>query len=90
MVRGSALADDDAAGELYASLMGQDLTRWPFARARAKLAYGSWLRRHQRYAQARDVLHAARAAFTRIGAAIWADRARSELNASVARKAGAL
>jgi hypothetical protein len=39
---------------LYAGLMGQDLARWPWARARAKLAYGSWLRRQRRPAEARD------------------------------------
>ena len=86
----AVLADDGAATEPYDSLVGQDLTRWPFARARARLAHGSWLRRQQRHGEARDVLRAARAAFTGIGAAIWADRARSELNAALASKPGTL
>jgi len=82
----AVLADDSTAAELYACLMGQELSRWPFALARAQLAYGSWLRRQHRYDQARDVLRTARAAFTGIGAAIWADRAAPELKAAIARK----
>jgi hypothetical protein len=75
----AVLAEDGVAAELYAGLMGHDLTRWPFARARAQLAYGGWLRRQRRHPEAR-------AAFTGIGAAIWAERARAELNAAATRK----
>ena len=82
----AVLADDSVAAEPYAALMGQDLSRWPFARARGQLAYGSWLRRQQRYAEARAVLREATIAFTGIGAAVWADRARSELSAAAATK----
>jgi tetratricopeptide (TPR) repeat protein len=78
------LSDDAIAAEPYADLMGQDLRRWPWARARAELAYGRWLRRQRRDAEAAAPLASALAAFDRIGAGAWADRARSELAAALA------
>jgi len=78
----AVLSDDSAAGPLYADLMGQDLARWPWARARAELAYGGWLRRQHRYAEAREVLRGAETSFARIGAATWAVAARTELGAA--------
>jgi hypothetical protein len=80
----AVLSDDSAAGPLYADVMGQDLTRWPWARARAELAYGSWLRRQHRYAEAGEVLRGAEACFATIGAATWAAAARLELGATAA------
>ncbi len=82
----AVLADDGGAAPFYAVLMGHDLSRWPFARARAQLAYGSWLRRQRRYPEAWQMLRAAQGAFTGIGAAIWTDRARAELCAATARQ----
>ena len=64
--------------------MNQDLTRWPWARARAELAYGSWLRRQRRDAESVGVLGSALAAFGRIGATARADRARAEMTAALA------
>ena len=78
----AVLSDDSAARPLYADLMGQDLARWPWARARAELAYGGWLRRQHRYAEAREVLRGAETSFARIGAATWAVAARNELGAA--------
>ena len=78
----AVLSDDSAAGPLYADLMGQDLACWPWARARAELAYGGWLRRQHRYAKAREVLRGAEISFARIGAATWAVAARTELGAA--------
>ena len=80
----AVLSDDSAAGPLYADLMGQDLTRWPWARARAELAYGSWPRRQHRYAEANMALTEAEAGFSTIGAATWAASARRELGATAA------
>jgi hypothetical protein len=80
----AVLSDDSTAGPLYADLMGQDLTRWPWARARAELAHGSWLRRQHRDAEADKALRDAEARFSTIGAATWAASARRELSATAA------
>jgi DNA-binding CsgD family transcriptional regulator/tetratricopeptide (TPR) repeat protein len=50
--------------------------------ARTELLYGEWLRRARRRADARGHLRAALGVFERLGAAPWAERARSELRAS--------
>jgi hypothetical protein len=68
--------------------MGQDLARWPWARGRAELAYGSWLRRQRRYAEANEVLAGTEATFANIGAATWAAEARHELSATAAEMQG--
>jgi hypothetical protein len=78
------LADDATAPALYAELMSQDLTRWPWAKARAELAYGTWLRRQRRDAESVGPLGSALAAFNRIRAPVWADRARAEMTAALA------
>jgi tetratricopeptide (TPR) repeat protein len=83
------LAGDANGSQLYADLMSQDLTRWPWAKARAELAYGSWLRRQRRDAEAVGPLGSALAAFDRIGALVWADRARAEMTAALAAQPAA-
>jgi len=50
--------------------------------ARARLSYGEWLRRVNRRVDARRQLNAAHDAFTRMGAAAFAERARRELVAT--------
>jgi len=75
----AVLADDGAAAGAYAALMGQDLSRWPFARARAALAYGCWLGRLGHVTASREALRAAELAFRGIGAATWADRVVQQL-----------
>ena len=57
----------------------------PFEQARTRLLYGEWLRRNQRRASAREHLLAAAAAFARMGARPWQDRAEAELRAAGAR-----
>ncbi|MFE3187504.1 AAA family ATPase [Nocardia sp. NPDC059240] len=54
----------------------------PFERARTALLYGEWLRRDQRKAEARTRLRIAAETFDRLGAHLWADRARAELRAT--------
>ncbi|MFC4031576.1 AAA family ATPase [Streptomyces polygonati] len=76
------LAADDEAEELFAEALAADLTRWPFARARAQLAFGEWLRRQRRAADSRAPLRAAREAFDALGAIPWSERARQEMRAS--------
>ena len=70
----AVLADGAAAAAAYAPLMGQDLSRWPFARARAALAYGRWLGRQGRRAESREALRSAERDFRGIGADTWADQ----------------
>ena len=54
----------------------------PFDAARTQLLYGQWLRRDRRKADARAQLRIAVETFERIGAAPWAERARTELTAT--------
>ncbi len=54
----------------------------PFDEARTQLLYGEWLRRDKRKADARAQLRVALETFERIGAAPWAERARTELTAT--------
>ncbi|WTW97296.1 AAA family ATPase [Streptomycetaceae bacterium NBC_01309] len=54
----------------------------PFEFARTELLYGEWLRRARRRTDARTVLRSAEARFARLGAAPWAERARTELRAA--------
>ena len=76
------LASDDDAERLFSAALAAELTHWPFARARAQLAYGAWLRRRRRAAESRAPLRAARDTFDALGASAWGHRARRELRAS--------
>lgn len=77
------LADDAGfTAQFDESLHWHDRTASPFERARTELAYGGRLRRAGLRRPARDRLRAALAAFERMGATLWADRAQSELRAS--------
>lgn len=76
------LADDGDADELYAeALRLQERHGGPYERARTQLVYGEWLRRRRRRTEARAHLAAAVSAFERLGAKLWAERARGELAA---------
>ncbi|MBF9068694.1 ATP-binding protein [Streptacidiphilus fuscans] len=59
----------------------------PWEEARTALLYGEWLRRARRKSEARTPLRAAARAFDALGATPWADRARTELDASGAASA---
>ncbi|SCL63884.1 regulatory protein, luxR family [Micromonospora citrea] len=54
----------------------------PYEQARTQLAYGEWLRRARRRADARAQLRGALDTFDRLGAELWAERARAELRAT--------
>ena len=54
----------------------------PFERARTQTVYGEFLRRSRRRVEARDQLRPALETFERLGAALWARRAREELEAT--------
>src|SRR5262249_59451300 len=77
-----AASDSAAAEAAFAAAQAQDLERWPLARGRLALAYGAWLRRQRRIAQARDVLRSARDVLDAVGVHYLADRARHELGVS--------
>jgi DNA-binding CsgD family transcriptional regulator len=78
----AVLAEPGEAEALYRSALDGDLASWPFARARLQLAFGTWLRRHRRVAEARSPLRGARDAFDALGVLPWGERARQELRAS--------
>jgi DNA-binding CsgD family transcriptional regulator len=78
----AVLAEPGEAEALYRSALDADLASWPFARARLQLAFGTWLRRHRRVAEARSPLRGARDAFDALGVLPWGERARQELRAS--------
>jgi DNA-binding CsgD family transcriptional regulator len=81
--RGSLLAQAGALDEAVASY--EDALRWhaavevPLDRGRTLLALGALQRRMKRRREARTTLDDALAVFERIGAALWAERARGEL-----------
>jgi DNA-binding CsgD family transcriptional regulator len=78
----AVLADEENAGELYLAALGSDLQSWPWLRGRLELAFGRWLRRRQRVAEARESLRSAHATLSGIGATVWANQAETELRAA--------
>ncbi|MDX6582461.1 MAG: hypothetical protein QOI10_1645 [Solirubrobacterales bacterium] len=75
----------DAAGfqdEFETALTLHGATRDGFERARTRLCFGERLRRAGQRVRARDQLRAALDAFDGLGAAPWAERARTELLAT--------
>jgi DNA-binding CsgD family transcriptional regulator len=78
------LAEDPAEAErlFKEALAMHERAGRPFERARTELAFGEFLRRRRRRAQARTHLRAALERFEALGAALWFERARSELRAS--------
>ncbi|MER5914493.1 AAA family ATPase [Streptomyces sp. NPDC001982] len=78
----AVLAADQDAEDFYLAALQQDLSSWPYAHAKIKLAYGSWLRRQKRVPQAQSLLTSAQSIFDRIGALPWGDEARLELQAT--------
>jgi DNA-binding CsgD family transcriptional regulator len=79
----------DAAEELFAAALAQDLTGWPFLRARTLLAYGEWLHARRRPATAVGVLRNARDELSMLGARGYVERARRNLRAAGAGQAAA-
>jgi DNA-binding CsgD family transcriptional regulator len=80
----AALAAPDAcAAELFdAALAEPGAWWWPFDLARVHLLYGEWLRRSRQITMARHHLQTALAAFDRLDASAWAERAAAELAAT--------
>jgi DNA-binding CsgD family transcriptional regulator len=82
--RSRALVSDGAAAEnLYREAIDRfGRTRLRVDLARARLLYGEWLRRQRRRRDARDQLGIAYEIFDSVGAAAFAERARTELRAA--------
>jgi DNA-binding CsgD family transcriptional regulator/tetratricopeptide (TPR) repeat protein len=78
----AVLAPDSDAEGLYRHALEQDLTRWPWPRARIQLAYGNWLRKSRRGIESREPLRAALGTFELIGAPEWVRQARAALRAA--------
>jgi DNA-binding CsgD family transcriptional regulator len=75
--------DGEAVDELYReAITWLGRTRMAAHLARARLTYGEWLRREGRRVDAREQLRDAHEAFSSMGAAGFADRARRELQAT--------
>lgn len=85
----AVLANDAQASVLFERALRTDTTSLPLLRARTQYAYGSWLRRLRRNAEAREPLRSALDAFSLIGAVGWIERARAELRAAGERREAA-
>jgi DNA-binding CsgD family transcriptional regulator len=78
----AVLAGPEAADDAFAAALDRNWGDWSFEHGRLLLAYGGWLRRHQRVRESRVHLRGALDEFVRAGARPWAERARRELRAA--------
>ena len=76
------LAEGAAAEQRFQDALASSAAGWPCYTARAQLAYGAWLRRQRRGADARAPLREAARVFDALGLLRFAERARRELRAS--------
>jgi DNA-binding CsgD family transcriptional regulator len=77
------LAHGDTAVEHFTTALHHDRSaQRPFERARTQMALGQVLRRQRRRSEARTHLRGAEEVLDRLGAAPWAEHARSELRAT--------
>jgi DNA-binding NarL/FixJ family response regulator len=80
---GMTAADEKEAEKMFALAQAHPAaSRFPFEAARIRLAQGIRMRHVRGRAEARQPLAAAVEAFERLGAAGWAERARTELRAT--------
>ncbi|MFC9996129.1 LuxR C-terminal-related transcriptional regulator [Nocardia sp. NPDC127526] len=81
LLRATALLENESGSYARAMELHARQGRW-FDRARTGLLYGEQLRRERRTADARAELRDALITFERLGAHLWAGRAREELRAA--------
>jgi DNA-binding CsgD family transcriptional regulator len=74
--------DEEVRAEFGRALAAPEAARWPFDRARVRLAFAERLRRMNAVEEARAELGEAADAFRRLGAAPWWERAENELRAT--------
>jgi DNA-binding CsgD family transcriptional regulator len=75
-------ASEAHAGQCFEAALAGPAGSRAFDRGRVQLAFGRWLRRHQRRLEAREHLRAARDTFDQLGNEPFAQRARDELRAT--------
>jgi Predicted ATPase len=76
------LADEKDAPRYFAEARRYCVGGSPWYRARLDLGEGAWLRRRQRIAEGRRLLHSARQTFDMLDTPAWAARAQRELAAT--------
>ena len=81
------LARGGDAERLFNIGLAEDLTRWPWPRARLELSYADWLRRQRRLVESRTLFRSALDTFDSLGAIEWARQARVGLRAAGERRA---
>ncbi len=76
------LAEEGEAEALFSEANALATAAAPWYRGRVDLAYGSWLRRHRRVIESRDLLESSQLVFDSLGARGWSERAKTELVAA--------
>jgi DNA-binding CsgD family transcriptional regulator len=80
--RGLLTSGSDADLDFREALRMHAAVDRPLDQARTALLFGEYLRRERRRVEAREPLRTALETFERLGALLWAERARSELRAT--------
>lgn len=81
-----AVLNPDTAGARYVEALADPAgNRWPFERARLRISYAGWLRRHRRRRDCQHQLAAALTVMQDLGAGPWVDLCNRELRAAGVR-----
>lgn len=81
-----AVLNPETAGARYVEALADPAgNRWPFERARLRISYAGWLRRHRRRRDCQHQLAAALTVMQDLGAAPWVDLCTRELRAAGVR-----
>ncbi|MGH3584209.1 MAG: helix-turn-helix domain-containing protein, partial [Mycobacterium sp.] len=81
-----AVLNPDTAGARYSEALADPAgNRWPFERARLRISYAGWLRRHRRRRDCQHQLAAALTVMQDLGAAPWVELCTRELRAAGVR-----
>lgn len=81
-----AVLNPESAGVRYSEALSDPAgNRWPFERARLRISYAGWLRRHRRRRDCQHQLAMALTAMADLGAAPWVELCTRELRAAGVR-----